>query len=143
MAVLRPRYHQILRPRRHLAKLANRLRRHADLSIHFHLRGVWQTAKRYLERGNVSWLVSHLGFSLCLQPTKLYHLPGYLEVLFQRSTHDLARDRRKQEFSIAVLHPWHVLPPPRRCFRRCAFEDADGLVGVDGIAGFPLKPPAQ
>src|SRR5580700_4114788 len=81
MASLRPRYHQILRPRRHLAKLANRLRRHADPLIHFHLHGIWQTAKRYLEGGKASWLVSHLGFlSLPFTPPKLYHLPGYLEV---------------------------------------------------------------
>jgi hypothetical protein len=81
MAVLRPRYHQILRPCRRLAKLANRLRRHVDPSIHFHLHGIWQTAKRYLEGGNASWLVSHVGFLLLpFTPPKLYHLPGYLEV---------------------------------------------------------------
>ena len=77
-----------------------------------------------------------------LQPTKLYHLPGYLEVLFQRSTHDLAHGRRKQEFALSALQPRHVLPPPRRSFGRCAFEDTNGLVGVYGIAGFALKAPA-
>jgi hypothetical protein len=60
--IVRRRYHQILRPRRHLAKLANHLRRHADPSIRFHLHRIWQTAERYLEVGNASWLISHLGF---------------------------------------------------------------------------------
>ena len=71
---------------------------------------------------------------IALHPIKLHHLPGYLRVLFQRFAHDLARGRRKQKFSLSVLQPRHILPPPRRSFGRRAFEDADGLVGVDGIA---------
>jgi hypothetical protein len=79
---------------------------------------------------------------IALHPIKLDHLPGYLRVLFQRFAHDLAHCRGKQEFSLSVLQPRHVLPPPRRSFGRRAFEGADGLVGVDGIAGFAIKPPA-
>jgi hypothetical protein len=48
---LRGFYHQILGPRRHLAKLANGLCRHSDIWVHLDPHLIWQATKSYLERG--------------------------------------------------------------------------------------------
>src|SRR5215470_8980337 len=70
MAFLRGCYHQVLGPRRNLAKLADGLGRHANVFVRLNLHRVRQATERHLERGNVSGFASHLGFLrvLCLRP---------------------------------------------------------------------------
>jgi hypothetical protein len=65
MMVLWRCYHQILGPRRHLAKFANRLCRHSGVWVRFDPHLAWQPAKSDVEGGDTFWLISHEGFSNC------------------------------------------------------------------------------
>jgi hypothetical protein len=62
IAFLRRRDHQILRPRRYFAKLANCFCRYADVSIRLDMHCGGQSANRYLQRGDAFGLVFHVGF---------------------------------------------------------------------------------
>jgi hypothetical protein len=59
IAFLRGRYHQVVRPRRYLAKFANRFCRHADASVGLNMHRIRQSTERHLERGNAFRFVSH------------------------------------------------------------------------------------
>jgi hypothetical protein len=62
IARLRGCYHQVLRPRGHLPKLANGLCRHSDASVYLDPHLIWQATERYVKRCNAFGLVSHPGF---------------------------------------------------------------------------------
>jgi len=62
MTFLRCCYHQILGPRRHLAKLSNGLCRHADTCIRFNAHFGWQAAESYVERSKAFALISGHSF---------------------------------------------------------------------------------
>ena len=61
-AFLRGYYRQILKPRRHFAKFADGFCQHGDALIYLNPHRSRQATKSYLERGNASGSLSHVGF---------------------------------------------------------------------------------